>query len=334
MKVGPLEERYRSLILVVADAFAAVDRWPLYPYVETMLDHEHGLSFEGLIAELPPGLVWSPQGYGPQAEIRVSVAALAAIGVLAEDLRRFVALVRHAAAVERDHVPGPLEHWDLRLSSSDVVTTAMPDGDDGRTLQRLLSLLEAEYLLPFSGSLDHEWWLAIDNRIRAYRGVTDVDDYVARRPTPTLPGSRTVAQTFPPPTIFIVMPFGPDWSSNVYDMIGQACQEVAAGVEGLTWQRADQIAEPGRITDQIVNAIENADLIVADLTGNNPNVMFELGYADRARKEVVLLNQEIDATPFDIKDWRQIRYDVRDLATGRAELVTFIRGALNRQGRL
>jgi nucleoside 2-deoxyribosyltransferase len=65
------------------------------------------------------------------------------------------------------------------------------------------------------------------------------------------------------------------------------------------------MAEPGRITDQIVNAIETADLIVADLTGNNPNVMFELGYADRAGKEVVLLNQEIGATPFDIKDWRQ-----------------------------
>jgi nucleoside 2-deoxyribosyltransferase len=132
--------------------------------------------------------------------------------------------------------------------------------------------------------------------------------------------------------IFVVMPFGPDWSRNVYDMIGQACQEVATTVEGLTWQRADEIAAPERITGQIVNAIETADIIVADLSGNNPNVMFELGYADRAEKEVVLLNQEIDATPFDIKDWRQIRYDIDDLGAGRDELVTFVRGALSRKG--
>jgi hypothetical protein len=59
--------------------------------------------------------------------------------------------------------------------------------------------------------------------------------------------------------------------------------------------------------------------------------MFELGYADRAGKEVVLLNQEIAATPFDIKDWRQIGYSIDDLKTARGELVTFIRGALNRR---
>jgi nucleoside 2-deoxyribosyltransferase len=56
--------------------------------------------------------------------------------------------------------------------------------------------------------------------------------------------------------------------------------------------------------------------------------MFELGYADAAGKPIVVLNQDLDATPFDIKDWRQIRYDIRDLEAARRELVLFIRGAL------
>ncbi len=41
-------------------------------------------------------------------------------------------------------------------------------------------------------------------------------------------------------------------------------------------QRADEISEPGLITDQIIGAIIEADLVVADLTGANPNAFHEL----------------------------------------------------------
>jgi hypothetical protein len=67
---------------------------------------------------------------------------------------------------------------------------------------------------------------------------------------------------------------------------------------------------------------------VADTTGYNPNVMFELGFADAARKPIVVLNQNVTANPFDIKDWRAIVYDTAKLADGRTELVSFIRGGL------
>jgi hypothetical protein len=326
----PLEERHRQLIRVVAHAFAQVSQWPLFPHVEAVLDHEHGLSFEDVVADLPQGLVWSPAGYGPQAEIRASVAALAAVGAAHDDVERYIAIVRHAASVEREYLPGPLEQPDLRLSAEDVMRVAATSANDPQALQRLLALIDSEFVLSFVGVRDAEWWLAVDSRIRSYRDVASIEQYLARRPrTPTR--QVTNVRVAPPPSVFVVMPFGPDWSRNVHDMISQACEQVATSVEGLSWSRADEIAAPGRITDQIVNAIETADLIVADLTGNNANVMFELGYADRAGKEVVLLNQKIAATPFDIKDWRQIAYNVDDLKTARGELVTFIRGALNRR---
>ena len=144
---------------------------------------------------------------------------------------------------------------------------------------------------------------------------------------PERPGSAVSVPSALPTSVFILMPFAEPWSENVHDAIEQACAEAAVTVEGLTWQRADDIAQPGRITDQIINAIDTAELIIADLTGNNPNVMFELGYADAARKPIILLNQVIDATPFDIKDWRQIGYDPANLAPARQELVKFVLGA-------
>src|SRR4051812_29028890 len=132
MIVAPLEERHRQLIEIVARAFAATGHWPLFAHVEAALDHEHGLLFDDVIADVPPGLVWSPAGYGPLAEVRASVAALAAVGAVADDLDHYVTLVRHAAAVERKYLPGPLEQQELPLSASEVVETAGLAGDDGQ----------------------------------------------------------------------------------------------------------------------------------------------------------------------------------------------------------
>src|ERR1051326_3457979 len=40
--------------------------------------------------------------------------------------------------------------------------------------------------------------------------------------------------------------------------------------------RADKLGEPGRITSQIITLLMEADLVISDLTGNNPNVYYEL----------------------------------------------------------
>jgi len=61
--------------------------------------------------------------------------------------------------------------------------------------------------------------------------------------------------------------------------------------------------------------------------------MFELGYADAAKKPIIVLNQHIDQSPFDIKDWRQIHYNPGELAEARDRLVTFIRGQLTLHAR-
>lgn len=88
-------------------------------------------------------------------------------------------------------------------------------------------------------------------------------------------------------------------------------------------QRADHAATPGPITGQIIRDIIEADVCIADLTGHNPNVMYEIAIAHAADKPVILLKQGGGGGPFDIKDERAISYGTRaDLAeNAKIELV-------------
>jgi hypothetical protein len=61
-------------------------------------------------------------------------------------------------------------------------------------------------------------------------------------------------------------------------VIAPACEAV-----GLTAERADKIANPGEITEQIFTLLRDAEVVVADLTGGNPNVMYELVFVTRRR---------------------------------------------------
>jgi nucleoside 2-deoxyribosyltransferase len=124
------------------------------------------------------------------------------------------------------------------------------------------------------------------------------------------------------------MPFGEVWSDPVRDAIGRSCTDLAGEGLQLDCERADEIAKPGRITEQIIAALRNADLIIADITESNPNVMFELGFADALGKQIIVLNQDVEAAPFDIKDWRAIAYSVRELDAAVRQLSHFIRTTL------
>ena len=55
-------------------------------------------------------------------------------------------------------------------------------------------------------------------------------------------------------------------------VIEPACVEL-----GLVPVRADKIAKVGEITEQVFRLIRDSDLVIADVTGGNPNVMYELG---------------------------------------------------------
>ncbi len=77
--------------------------------------------------------------------------------------------------------------------------------------------------------------------------------------------------------------------------------------------RADEISEPGVITAQIIHHLLDDDMVVADLTGQNPNVYYELAVRHAVRKPVVQIIQAEEKIPFDVAGQRTIPVNHHDL---------------------
>jgi hypothetical protein len=89
--------------------------------------------------------------------------------------------------------------------------------------------------------------------------------------------------------------------------------ETAITRAGLRSIRADdEIFATGKIIDQVWDGITAAKVLVAELTGRNPNVFYELGLAHALNKPVVLVSSNQSDVPFDLKHIRVIYYDMRD----------------------
>ncbi|MDY9925634.1 hypothetical protein [Methanosarcina sp.] len=109
--------------------------------------------------------------------------------------------------------------------------------------------------------------------------------------------------TAPKPFVFVLMPFAEDFD-DIYKLgIKEAAKEVGAYAERVD----EQIFTEG-ILERIFNQINKADVIVADMTGRNPNVFYEVGYAHALGKIVLLLTQKVDDIPFDLKHKQHIIY--------------------------
>lgn len=77
--------------------------------------------------------------------------------------------------------------------------------------------------------------------------------------------------------------------------------------------RADNISEPGIITSQIIQHLLEDSLVIADLTGRNPNVFYELAIRHAIKKSVVQIIQSGESIPFDVAATRTIQVDHQDL---------------------
>lgn len=72
--------------------------------------------------------------------------------------------------------------------------------------------------------------------------------------------------------------------------------------------RADKIAVPGRIDAQVINHLHDAELVIADLTGHNPNAFYEIGIRHMIPKPIIHMIQEGTKLPFDVNPQRTIFY--------------------------
>ncbi len=77
---------------------------------------------------------------------------------------------------------------------------------------------------------------------------------------------------------------------------------------GQSIARADDFFSASAIVEEIWSALNAAKVIIADCTGKNPNVFYELGIAHTLGKPVITISQTIDDVPFDVKHRRAIVY--------------------------
>lgn len=153
-----------------------------------------------------------------------------------------------------------------------------------------------------------------DERVRAntYQSIEDYFRQIAEKPLSNDPEQITIKPIFGQvkknpeyqSDIFVIMPFK-DELKPIYELI----QEVAEDIDGsLSVKRGDDFISNEHIMSEVWYAIANAKLIIADCTGKNANVFYELGIAHTLGKPVIVITQNIADLPFDIMSRRAIPY--------------------------
>ena len=110
---------------------------------------------------------------------------------------------------------------------------------------------------------------------------------------------------------FVIMPFEPEFSAGYDDVIAPGVR--AAGLAAV---RADQDAL-GNIEGMMFGRIFDSPVVIADVTGADPNVFYELGIShSTARKTITVVREDYrDRLPFDIAPYRVLIYPKRPHAS-------------------
>jgi len=104
---------------------------------------------------------------------------------------------------------------------------------------------------------------------------------------------------------FVLMPF-----ANDFDVVYANAIKPAVQKSRLRCERADESARPGIVVEHIQESIGEARVIIADITGRNPNVMIEVGHAQAHRKPIIFITQNpLRDLPFDVRHYRAQQYD-------------------------
>lgn len=101
------------------------------------------------------------------------------------------------------------------------------------------------------------------------------------------------------------MQFSSPYNELYEQVISRVCNEF-----GVDARRADDTYGPGLIIADIARQIDEAKLIIAEITPSNPNVYYEVGYAHAKNKPTILIaDRTIERLPFDVSPFRTLFYE-------------------------
>lgn len=116
-------------------------------------------------------------------------------------------------------------------------------------------------------------------------------------------------------TCFVVSPIGEtdcEIRSNADKLFKYIISPVCESC-GFEPVRVDQINDSDSITQTIIDKLLSSELVIADISGHNPNVFFEMGYRKCTDKPIIHLKKKGETIPFDVNTVRTFEYDLTDL---------------------
>jgi len=115
--------------------------------------------------------------------------------------------------------------------------------------------------------------------------------------------------------VFMVMPFEDKLANELYRLSTKPICESF----NLEIKRADELFTTNPILDDIISAIEKSIITIVDISGNNPNVFYELGIAHilKQNQTIIITHDEYASVPSDITHFRIIKYE--DKIVGKKE---------------
>jgi hypothetical protein len=116
-------------------------------------------------------------------------------------------------------------------------------------------------------------------------------------PAETIQASPAGTATYRPNTAFVMMAIDKDRPEleDVKNSIKEVCGEF-----GITAITADDIEHEGGVTNRVLEEIETNEFLIADLTGERPNVYYEIGHAHARNKRVHLFRKTGTKLHFDV----------------------------------
>ncbi len=275
---------------------------------ELIVDLRGQLPPEFRPTEVPPEYL-----LGPGLSLR-GLQAIGAEGRWLPDLERLVLYIRNRLIKDPKI---------SRMSATEIATAlAVPE----RRAQRLLSLAMqlGSFCTGGTGTGDGYGMAVIEiggvDVVSSYMGFESIDSVIRRLDQER---ERQIAATrgasyggegaspFRRGTVFIVMNMNPKdpGLTEIRDAIKEVCATF-----GLQAFRIDEVEHQERITDRILESIVSSEFVIADLSGERPNVYYEVGYAHAIGKHPILFRRQETTLHFDLSVHNVPEYrDVDDL---------------------
>lgn len=147
---------------------------------------------------------------------------------------------------------------------------------------------------------------------------------------------------------FVIMPFGnlkedPKHARKLELIYSQWIKPTVESIkcpgakgERIDCHRADKAKTPEEIIVHIIENLVTSDFVIADLSGRNPNVFYELGVRHAVNNNTILIAEDLEDIPFDLRGLRMIiyQYDPEHMMELRTSLEQAINELLNKPGQI